>query len=355
MIVFNEKSKPEGQDLFFGPALGVSRFDVHSHPVFDKLAQRQLGYFWKPDEMDIGKDKADYWKLTDAERHIFTSNIKRQTMLDSIQGRSPVSILLPICSSSDLENWIITWSFFETIHSRTYSYIIQNVFNDPSEVLGKISETNQIVACANDISKYYEDLDTSIFNDEFTADERKVKLLECLYSVAALEGVRFYVSFACSWAFTEQKQMMEGNAKLIKLIARDENLHFAGTNHMLKILEKDPKWKKAFETAKPEALKMFDSVAEQEKDWAKYLFQEGGMLGLSAEILCEYMDYMSSFRQNALGLTNKRNLVNPLPWTKKWIQSSSVQQAPMEVVLTEYSTGELTQDVNEKTFKGFSL
>lgn len=347
--VFNTNKKSRKPSLFFGDGLSVARFDEQNFEIFEKLTKRQLGYFWKPDEVDVSKDIKDFRALNEAEQHIFTSNIKRQVMLDSIQGRSPALVLLPICSSTELENWILTWSFMETIHSRSYSYIIQNVYSDPSEVLDDISSNQYIQECADDISCYYDRL------AEGLEGRKKVDLIFLLYSIAALEGVRFYVSFACSWAFTEQKKAMEGNAKLIKLIARDENLHLGAVQHMIKILQADPSYKKAFEETREAGVAIFEDVSRQEKDWADYLFRHGAMIGLNADMLKSYVDWLVSKRLLSLGLPSSYVGTNPLPWTTKWISGKEVQSAPQETTLVNYIAGDIKQDVNEKTFSGFSL
>lgn len=351
--VFNTFKKSKKPSLFFGDGLSIARFDEHNFEIFEKLTKRQLGYFWKPDEIDVSKDIKDFRALNEAEQHIFTSNIKRQVMLDSIQGRSPALALLPVCSSTELENWILTWSFMETIHSRSYSYIIQNVYSDPSEVLNDVSSNIYIQECAKDISYYYDKFIDTGFSRSL--EEKKADLVLLLYAIAALEGVRFYVSFACSWAFTEQKKAMEGNAKLIKLIARDENLHLGAVQHIIKILQADPAYKKAFLDTRRVGIDIFESVACQEKDWADYLFRHGAMIGLNADMLKSYVDWLVSKRLLSLGLPSSYVGTNPLPWTTKWISGKEVQSAPQETTLVNYIAGDIKQDVDEKTFSGFSL
>lgn len=352
--VFDPTKKSKKPSLFFGDGLSIARFDEQNFEIFEKLTKRQLGYFWKPDEVDISKDIKDFRSLNEAEQHIFTSNIKRQVMLDSIQERSPSLALLPVCSSTELENWILTWSFMETIHSRSYSYIIQNVYPDPSLVLNEIVPNKQIQECARDISSFYDQF-TFACNSETREETKKKALVQLLYAIAALEGVRFYVSFACSWAFTEQKKAMEGNAKLIKLIARDENLHLGAVQHMVKILQADPSYKNTFESVREEGVHIFESVASQEKSWAEYLFQHGAMIGLNADMLKSYVDWLTHRRMVALNLPSSYIGANPLPWTNKWISGKEVQSAPQETTLVNYISGDIKQDVDEKTFSGFSL
>jgi ribonucleoside-diphosphate reductase beta chain len=349
---------------FFGSSVNVARYDKQRYPTFEKLTDKQLSFFWRPEEIDLSRDGKDFKGLNEHERHIFTSNLKRQILLDSVQGRAPSMAFLPICSLPELENWIQTWAFFETIHSRSYTHIIRNVYSDPSKVFDEMLDIQEIADCANDISKYYDDLIQ--WNNSATYEQRKEidpkgtlydhkkALWLCLNAVNALEGVRFYVSFACSWAFAEVKKM-EGNAKIIKLIARDENVHLASTQQLLKILPKeDEDFARIQEETRAECIDMFYGVVEQEKQWARYLFQNGSMIGLNEQLLCDYVDHIAAKRMGAIGLNGKPG-ANPLPWTMKWISGAEVQVAPQETEITSYVIGGVKKDVDENTFKGFSL
>ncbi|WP_341666227.1 ribonucleotide-diphosphate reductase subunit beta, partial [Vibrio sp.] len=223
----NIKSHLE-KTMFFDEGVDIARYDQVRYPQLEKITDKQLGFFWRPEEVDVSKDKKDFNLLTQHEQHIFTSNLKRQILLDSIQGRAPNLAFLPICSLPEVENWIETWSFFETIHSRSYTHIIRNVYPNPSVVFDQMLDIKEIVDCASDISQYY---------DNVIENPNKKNLWLALMCANALEGIRFYVSFACSWAFAELKKM-EGNAKIIKFIARDENTHLAATTTMIKNLVK---------------------------------------------------------------------------------------------------------------------
>jgi ribonucleoside-diphosphate reductase beta chain len=341
------------QTCFFGKQVNIARYDKQRYNIFEKLTDKQLGFFWRPEEVDLSRDGKDFKGLTDHEKHIFTSNLKRQILLDSVQGRAPSLAFLPICSLPELETWIQTWTFSETIHSRSYTHIIRNVYSDPSRVFDEMLDIQEIADCAHDISKYYDDLIAFNSNMRYNYDHKKALWL-CLNAVNALEGVRFYVSFACSWAFAEVKKM-EGNAKIIKLIARDENVHLASTQQLLKILPKeDPDFAKIAEETKDECITMFNKVVEQEKAWAKYLFKDGSMIGLNEQLLCDYVDHIAAKRMGAIGLNGKPG-VNPLPWTQKWISGSDVQVAPQETEITSYVIGGVKKDVDENTFKGFTL
>jgi ribonucleoside-diphosphate reductase beta chain len=361
MSVFNTvKSKSHlERTCFFDSPVDVARYDKVKYPSFEKLTEKHLSFFWRPEEVDVSRDGKDFKNLTDHEKHIFTSNLKRQILLDSVQGRAPSLAFLPICSLPELETYIQTWAFFETIHSRSYTHIIRNVYADPSVVFDNMMDLPEIVDCAKDISKYYDQLiDFNRFADVSGTPRNgyihKKALWLCLNAVNALEGVRFYVSFACSWNFAEQKKM-EGNAKIIKFIARDENIHLAGTQQLLKILPKeDPDFAKIAEETRDECIKMFYDVVAQEKAWAKYLFKDGSMIGLNEKLLCDYVDHIAAKRMGAIGLNGKAGS-NPLPWTQKWIAGSEVQVAPQETEITSYVVGAVKQDVTNDTFKGFQL
>jgi ribonucleoside-diphosphate reductase beta chain len=361
MTVFSIKYEDATQqNCFFGEPVNIARYDKQRYSIFEKLTDKQLGFFWRPEEVDLSRDSKDFKGLTENEKHIFTSNLKRQILLDSVQGRAPSLAFLPICSLPELETWIQTWAFSETIHSRSYTHIIRNVYSDPSRVFDEMLDIQEIADCAGDISKYYDDLiDNNVFAQhcnsyDINLYQHKKALWLCLNAVNALEGVRFYVSFACSWAFAEVKKM-EGNAKIIKLIARDENVHLASTQQLLKILPKeDEDFARIQEETRDECISMFYRVVDQEKTWARYLFQNGSMIGLNEELLCQYVDHIAAKRMGAIGLNGKPG-ANPLPWTQKWISGSEVQVAPQETEITSYVIGGVKKDVDENTFKGFTL
>lgn len=334
--------------MFYDNTVDIARYDDVKYHQFEKLTDKQVGFFWRPEEIDTLRDAKDFKDLSPAEQHIFTSNLKRQILLDSVQGRAPVMAFLPICSLPEIETWLLTWSFFETIHSRSYSHIIRNVYPDPSKIFDEILTIKEIVNCADEISKYYDML--------LKKPEDKRALWLCLNAVNALEGIRFYVSFACSWAFAELKKM-EGNAKIIKLIARDENVHLAGTTHMLKLLvAEDKEFKKLKEECADEVLKIMESVVNQEKQWAEYLFKDGSMIGLNANVLKQYIEWIAAKRCTAIGIKHEfKGGTNPLPWTQKWIGGGEVQVAPQETEISSYIVGGVKKDVTVETFKGITL
>jgi len=375
MSVFDTANRADHTKVlaFLDPTGGptIQRYDTLKYKSFDQLTDKQLGFFWRPEEVDIYKDAKDFKGLTEHEQHIFTSNLKRQILLDSVQGRAPVEAFGPVVSLPELENWIQTWTFSETIHSRSYTHIIRNVYSNPSTIFDEMLNIEEIVDCAGDISKYYDELIemSGYFNllgegthtvngKKVTVDlyELKKRIWLTLMSVNILEGVRFYVSFACSWAFAELKKM-EGNAKIIKLIARDENLHLASTQMLLKLLKKDdPDYAKIAEETEAECVQMFVDAVDQEKAWADYLFKDGSMIGLNTELLSQYVEWIATRRMGNVGLKSPYSIKNnPLPWTQKWISGADVQVAPQETEITSYVSGGTKQDVSTDTFKGFSL
>jgi ribonucleoside-diphosphate reductase beta chain len=334
------------QPAFFGPRVNIARYDKQRYRIFETLTDKQLGFFWRPEEVDVTRDSKDFKNLTQHEQHIFTSNLKRQILLDSVQGRGPVETFMPLCSLPELENWLVTWAFSETIHSRSYTHIIRNVYSDPSKVFDEMLDIKEIVDCAQSISMYY---------DNLANNPTKENLWLALNAVNALEGIRFYVSFACSWAFAELKKM-EGNAKIIKFIARDENVHMASTQQLIKLLPKEDKdYAKIAIDKADEVKQIFREVLDQEKAWAEYLFKEGSMIGLNAELLGEYVEWLGNKRMYAIGLSNERGGSDPLPWTQKWISGAEVQVAPQETEITSYIVGGIKKDVDDDTFKDFSF
>lgn len=362
------------EPMFFGQPVNIARFDQQKHVIFEKLIEKQLSFFWRPEEIDISKDRIDYQSLPNHEKHIFISNLKYQTLLDSIQGRSPNIALLPLISIPELETWVETWSFFETIHSRSYTHIIRNIVNNPSLIFDDIVTNKEILKRAKDISIYYDELialtnyyhilgpgEHCINNKKITINlyELKKKLYLCLISVNVLEAIRFYVSFACSFAFAE-RELMEGNAKIIRLIARDEALHLNATQHILNLMSSgldDPEMADISISCQTESYKLFLMAAEQEKNWANYLFKDGSMIGLNKEILCQYIEYITNIRMQAIGLKKpfKNRSNNVIPWINTWLTSDDVQVAPQEVESSSYLIGQIDTQINENEFNKFQL
>lgn len=369
-----KKNNQLKEPMFLGQSVNVARYDQQKFEIFEKLIEKQLSFFWRPEEVDVSSDRIDYNKLPEHEKHIFISNLKYQTLLDSIQGRSPNVALLPLVSLPEVETWIETWSFSETIHSRSYTHIIRNIVNDPGLVFDDIVENEHILKRAKDIAHYYDDL-IQLTNDyhrygegthqingepvEVSLNKLKRKLYLCLMSVNALEAIRFYVSFACSFAFAE-RELMEGNAKIIKLIARDEALHLTGTQHMINLLrngQDDFAFLQIAEECKQECFDLFKAAAEQEKEWAEYLFKDGSMIGLNKDILCQYVEYITNVRMQAVGLPTAypEATSNPIPWINAWLSSDNVQVAPQEAEISSYLVGQIDNEVHADDFEDFEL
>ena len=376
MTVFNtEDVDTNKQHMFFGKPLGVQRYDKYKYPVFDKLTQQQLGYFWRPEEVSLQKDRSDYQTLTDQQKHIFTSNLKYQILLDSVQGRGPGMAFIPYVSLPELESAMLVWEFMEMIHSRSYTYIIKNVYSDPSDVFDKILDDDKIIARAESVTKAYNNLinaaqnwgTSNLYKDghketytsSYELKELKRLLYRAIVNVNILEGIRFYVSFACSFAFGELK-LMEGSAKIISLISRDESQHLVLTQQILKKWQEgdDPTMVDIANEERENVLDMFRNCVDEEKDWAEYLFKDGSMIGLNAKLLHKYVEFIANRRLRALGLDPLYDIParnNPLPWTEHWLNSKGQQNAPQETEIESYVVGGIKQDVKKNTFAGFKL
>lgn len=367
MKSFNKKNVDfTKQYMFFGEQPNVSRFDVQRFSIFKELYVKQLGFFWKPDEIDLSKDNKDFKTLPLNEQHIFIKNLLFQTFLDSVQTRSPQLALIPHVSIPELESMIALWSAFESLHSFSYSWIIQNVFADPSKVLDGIMDDANILNRADSVTCFYDDLMQyadlyRVYGEggehNLSLRELKKKLLLCVASVNVLEGVRFYASFACSFAFAE-RGLMEGNAKIISLIARDENLHLAITQNILKKWangDDDPEMAELFEENRSVIKKMYDDCVNQELEWADYLFKDGPMLGLTKEILHEYVKHIAGKRMRTLGIKNEYPAINPISWTDKYLVGGNVQVAPQETEITNYIIGGVKHDLDTNMFSEFKM
>ena len=374
--VFNQEiNNTLKEPMFFGDTVNVARFDQQKFEMFEKLTEKQLSFFWRPEEIDVSKDKIDFGKLLPNEKHIFLSNLQYQILLDSVQGRSPNIAFLPIVSLPELENWIETWSFSETIHSRSYTHIIRAIVNEPGVVFDEIMKTEEIIQRATSVSEHYDKLikHTQAFLlhgegehiiDGEALDISMYSLKKLLYltlmSVNILEAIRFYVSFACSFAFAERK-VMEGNAKIIKLIARDEALHLTGTQHMLNLMrdgKDDPDMQAIAIECEAEVIQMFKDATLQEKEWAEHLFRDGSMIGLNAQILKQYLEYITNVRMSSLNMQPIfEQTTNPLPWLNHWLDSDNVQVAPQETEITSYLVSAIDNTINseDQDFNDFKL
>ncbi len=376
MTVFNtNKTDIKKQPMFFGSPLGVQRYDTYKYPIFDKLTTQQLGYFWRPEEVSLQKDRADYQTLRPEQKHIFTSNLKYQILLDSVQGRGPGMAFMPYCSLPELEACMNVWEFMEMIHSRSYTYIIKNVYSDPTEVFDSIITDERILERAASVTGAYDDFINTAqvygssnawrFAQEGAGSSRddrielKRKLYRAVANVNILEGIRFYVSFACSFAFGELK-LMEGSAKIISLIARDENQHLVITQNILNKWNDgdDPEMQQIAKEEEEWVKKAFENCVNEEKRWAEYLFKDGSMIGLNDKLLHQYVEWIANRRMKAIGLKPMYDIPaknNPLPWTEHWISSKGLQVAPQETEVESYVVGGIKQDLKKDTFAGFQL
>jgi len=363
--VFNQKDVDFSKEpMFFGEDQGVQRYDVFKHPQFDKLNQTMLGYFWRPEEVSLQKDRSDYANFRPEQKHIFTANLKYQTLLDSVQGRGPCLAFLPHVSIPELEGCIVTWDFFETIHSRSYTHIMKNVYADPTEVLDTILDDDKIIERAISVTKNYdaftEAADNHIHHKKGTMRDVKKKLFLAMMNVNILEGLRFYVSFACTFAFGELK-LMEGSAKIISLIARDESQHLALSLHILKNWmrgEDDKEFASIAKECEAEVYEMWKTCVNEEKAWAHHLMKDGSIIGLNERLLGSYVEFIANKRLKALGykpIFDTPTSQNPLPWTQHWLSSSGLQVAPQETEVESYIVGGIKQDVNTDSLKGFKL
>lgn len=370
-----EKYDATKEPMFFGRPVNVARYDVQKYPSLEKQIVKQMRQFWIPEEISMDQDSANFHKqLDDAGQHIFTSNLKYQILLDSVQGRAPSVVMLPFVSLPELETLIETWSFFEGIHSRSYTHIIRAIYNDPGEVLDNITDIEEIVTRASSVTQYYDDFyeyaswynllgfGTHRVNDTvIRIEERELykRLYRMIVAINILEGIRFYVSFACTWGFSEAMKLMNKSAKIIKLICKDENLHLAITTTILKKFADGSEGELMKEVAaelQPEVYQMYDDAVNQEKDWAEYLFKKGSVVGLNATILKDYVEYIANRRLKGIGLNNVyKQPTNPLPWTEHWIGSKESQPAPQEEEITSYLIGGIKNDVGADTLSSLKL
>lgn len=360
------------EPMFMGQGVNVSRYDIQKFKNLEGLIEKQLSFFWRPEEVDVSKDRADWQSLNDQERHIFISNLKYQILLDSMAARSVNMLFLPLVSLPELETWVETWAFAETIHSRSYTHILRNLFTDPGEVFDEIIINEAILKRATSISKYYDEsiMLTQLYqtmgegthitpdvtpDGTVTVTRRKVKeaLFLAVCATNALESIRFYVSFACSFAFSE-REIMEGNAKIIKLIARDEALHMQGTQAILNIWrtgKDDPEMEEISRELASEGRQIFMDVVEQEKEWADYLFKDGSMVGMNAAILKQYIEYIANMRMKAIGYDSPFDIKSdPLPWMGSYLSSDNVQVAPQETEISSYLVGQVDSSVSADDF-----
>ena len=358
MKLYNyEKIDFTEEPIFLGKGKNVQRYENPKYKWFYDIGQRMDSLFWKPAEISLLKDKADYTELEDHEGHIFDSNLKRQTLLDSIQGRSIQQTFGRVLTNPEVEYAFERLQFQETNHSDTYSYILRNVYDNPADVLDDITINELITKHAHSINKHYEKLYNLISRNEVLGDVSDEEMKEAIYlalvSWNILEGIRFYVSFACTFAFAENKKL-EGNAKELTLIARDENQHLALTQKLINILRKEPLegFQETIENTKEQVQGMFMDAIQDEIEWAEYLFKDGSILGLNVTILEKYMKFIANQRLRAIGLDKIYNEhQNPIPWIDSYLGNSKVEVLPQEVEISSYVIGALDGEVQEEIWE----
>lgn len=371
------------EPMFFGSGLGIARYDIQRHKVFEDLTEKQLSFFWRPEEVNLMMDAAQFNKLPQYQQDIFTNNLKYQSLLDSIQGRAPSAVLMSLISDPSLDTWVATWTFSETIHSRSYTHIMRNLYTDPSKVFDEIVLDKAIMKRAESIGRYYDDVLVKtreyqnavedyegILSEGFRKEElgkvvecTKRALMKslylCLHVINALEAIRFYVSFACTFNFHKNMEIMEGNAKIMKFIARDEQLHLKGTQYIIRQLQSGTdgdEWVKIAQECDQEAVDIFMEVNRQEKDWAVHLFKDGDVPGLNTNSMWSFIDYLTVSRMKQCGLPcpiTDAPVKHPYPWIREYLNSDNVQSAPQEVELSSYLVAQIDNDVDDKVMMSF--
>lgn len=361
------------EPMFFGSGLGLARYDIQRHKVFEELIEKQLSFFWRPEEVNLMLDSAQFNKLPQFQQDIFTNNLKYQSLLDSIQGRAPSAVLMALISDPSLDTWVATWTFSETIHSRSYTHIMRNLYTDPSKVFDEIVLDEAIMKRAESIGKYYDDVlvKTRLYQNaleeyhEFSEGVKQAKyelmrsLYLCLHVINALEAIRFYVSFACTFNFHKNMEIMEGNAKIMKFIARDEQLHLKGTQYIIRQLQSGTdgdEWVQIAKECEQEAVDIFMEVNRQEKEWAAHLFKDGTCPGINTQSMCAFVDYLTVSRMKQCGLPcpiTDAPTKHPYPWIREYLNSDLVQAAPQEVEISSYLVAQIDNDVDQNVINSY--
>lgn len=376
------------EPMFLGSGLSIARYDIQRHKTFEDLIEKSLSFFWRPEEVNLMTDRAQFEKLPNHQQDIFTDNLKYQSLLDTIQGRAPAAVLSALISDPSLDTWNQTWTFSETIHSRSYTHIMRNLYNDPSKIFDEIVLDKAIMARAESISVYYDDVLTKTrhwenakeaaevyFEEsggkmgghicllEQKVEETKRELMKalylCMHVINALEAIRFYVSFACTFNFHKNMEIMEGNSKIMKFIARDEQLHLKGTQFIIRSWqqgEDGQEWIDIAKECEQEAIDIFMEVNRQEKEWAEYLFKDGSLPGLNVDLLNSFVDYLTVGRMRSCGLPcpiTDAPTRHPLPWIREYLNSDTVQSAPQEVEISSYLVSQIDNDVDDNVLQGY--
>jgi ribonucleoside-diphosphate reductase beta chain len=351
----SKKTDYLSRKMFLDGVVTVQRFEEFRYPKLAKFEEAQRGFFWVPEEISLTKDKIDHKEATDAIKHIFTSNLLRQTALDSIQGRAPVQIFSPVCSIPELEALVSIWSMFETnIHSKSYSHIIRNVYGVPKDIFSSLHDTQEIVDMASNVGKYYDHLHMINCEKELEVPVKEHNHIKAiwlaLHASYALEALRFMVSFATSLAMVENKIYI-GNGNIISLILQDELLHTEWTAWLINnVVKDDPRFAAVVDECAAEVYAMYESVIAEEKAWAEYLFKKGPVIGLNADILKEFVDFTAFNRLKDIGIKYQGThpKTTPIPWFNKHLNIHKKQAALQETESTSYVIGVMSDTVNRE-------
>lgn len=356
MTDFAKQTNYGQRQMFLDPegSVSIQRYDDYAYQKLAQFTKTQRGQFWIPDEVTLTKDKIDYSKADEATRFIFTSNLLRQTALDSIQGRAPVQIFTPVCSVPEAEAWVLWWSAFEQIHSESYSHIIRNIYQMPGEQFNQIHDTAEIVQMLSGIDKYYEDLHAinckRKLGEQFTEHALVRAVYMALVASYGLEAIRFMVSFCTSLGMVENKLFI-GNGNIISLILADELLHTEATAWILNtVVKDDPRFREVAAECRKEVADMLNSVVAEEKAWAKYQMSKGTVLGLNEKILCSQVDWTAQEKFKLIGVKYDAGVKStPLPWMNKHLNTNKTQTALQENESVSYLIGAMSTEVDYDT------
>lgn len=367
------------EPMFLGQGVNLARYDKTKYRFLDLATDQQFAQFWRPEEVDLSRDKVEFWsKLTDEQRYIFLANLKYQSLLDSVQARAPMLAFGPLISIPELETFTVVWPAFEVIHSKSYTHIIRNVFPDPGAVFDSIVVDENIINRAQALTRAYDELIElgmiySVYGYGYhvvpSRNERVMinpsllrrAIIKALAAVNALEGVRFYVSFLCSFAFTEKLNVMAGNSKIIRFIARDEALHRKAIGDTLKAIaagKEGAEWKADFDAVLPELKMIFQECFDQEVVWAQHLFSEGRSIpGLNASILEDCLKVFTTQTMAGAGIQPLHEMPSPhpAPWVNKYLYSGNVQVAPQEAEISSYLLGRVLPELKLAELATISL
>ena len=351
----NTKTDYLNRKMFLDPEgpVTIQRFEEVKYKKIADFETTARGFFWVPEEISLTKDANDFKDASDTVKHIFTSNLLRQTALDSLQGRAPSQVFTPVCSLPELEALIYNWTFFETnIHSRSYSHIIRNIYNVPKEIFNTIHDTKEIVDMASSVGNYYDALHKVNCRKELEQDVNEKEHIKAIYMALhasyALEAFRFMVSFATSLAMVENKIFI-GNGNIISLILQDELLHKGWTAYLInQVVKEDSRFAQVKSECESEVYQLYLDVIREEKEWADYLFKYGPVIGLNATVLKDFVDYtaVGALKEIGIKYNNPAPKSTPIPWFNKHSDTSKKQTALQESESTNYVIGVMSESLN---------